>query len=176
MDGLVCWIGDSSDPASYWGNTKTIILQFDLGHHFLRWANVVGEALGQVVVMCGSVRIWPLQRAWLWAGAQQQSDSWSSMAPCLTLSTVCSPGRPVPLHTLKTRMLFWTPGERKPPQSLGSSSAYSGLAELELDFSPCHLTDLKGSRSRGPADCPFALSLRSGPKGPVITKLLSWRP
>lgn len=34
----------------------------------------------------------------------------------------------------------------------------------------------KDSESKRPADCPFALSLRSKPKGPVITVLLSWRP
>lgn len=43
-------------------------------------------------------------------------------------------------------------------------------------FSPWHPSDRKDSESKWPADCPFALSLRSKPKGPVFTVLLSRGP
>lgn len=73
-----------------------------------------------------------------------------------------------------------------PPRSLGSSRAYTGLGLalrcVRRGFRDCdplipwHLADPKGLESRGPADCPFALSPRSKPRDPVITKQLSWRP
>lgn len=55
--------------------------------------------------------------------------------------------------------------------------------EVCVDFRMCDLfsppappSDPKDSESKWPADCPFALSPRSKPKGPVTTAPLSWRP
>lgn len=50
------------------------------------------------------LRIWPPPTGLAQSWGKQQSDSWSSMAPCLTPSTMCSPGQPAALHTLKTCM------------------------------------------------------------------------
>lgn len=44
---------------------------------------------------------------------------------------------------------------------------FSGSVTLSA---PWHLGDLRGSHSKQPADCPFAPSLRSKPRGPVITR------
>lgn len=150
------------------------------------WGQIVRPALQWAVEEWLSVRIWPppagLARSW----GKQQSDSWSSMAPCLTPSTMCSPGQEqhfIPWrHVCHPEHLVGG----SPPQSLGSSCACTGLEMVlncvRVDFRVCdllfiwHLSDPKGSESRGPADCLFALSLRSKPRGPVITKRLSWRP
>lgn len=122
----------------------------------------------------------PVQRAWV---GEQHSDSWSNVAPCLTLSTVCSPGwRVAPLYSKDMRRIQNTRWEGAPPWSLGSSYTSTrlwGVLKCALPWIlsgsvtlsvPWHPGDPRGSHSKQPADYPFAPSLRSKPRGPVITR------
>lgn len=124
-----------------------------------------GSTLAQCVPVCVCAHACasgPLQQAWL---GEQHRDSWSNVAPCLTLSTVCSRGWRAALHTLKTCAPSRTPAGRGPhleawglvTPTPGSGSRW-GVRRLEFyrglwpSQPPWHLGDLRRSHSKQPAD------------------------